>query len=122
VPQHEELDVLGGGGAAHQYEQSEHLPEDQVQQSQRHAGIMRNQRSSVVSDPALSSGTPHAPDISVSRSSVAAAAAAGTALWRHPPPVPTRFPHLSVRSALDDPQRDCSFGSADPPNSVWKYW
>jgi len=32
VPQHEELDVLGGGRAAHQQVQPEHLPEDQVQQ------------------------------------------------------------------------------------------
>jgi hypothetical protein len=31
VPQHEELDILGGGRAAHQQEQSEYLPEDQVQ-------------------------------------------------------------------------------------------
>ena len=38
VAQHEELDVLGGGRAAHQQDQSEHLPEDQVQQPQRHAG------------------------------------------------------------------------------------
>jgi hypothetical protein len=33
VAQHEELDVLGGGRAAHQLDQSEHLPEDQVQQA-----------------------------------------------------------------------------------------
>ena len=32
VAQHEELDVLGGGRSGHQQEQSEHLPEDQVQQ------------------------------------------------------------------------------------------
>jgi hypothetical protein len=30
VPQHEELDVLGGRGA-HQHDKPEHLPEDQVQ-------------------------------------------------------------------------------------------
>ena len=39
VAQHEELDVLGGGRAAHQQE-PKHLPEDQVEQAQRHAGIM----------------------------------------------------------------------------------
>ena len=38
VPQHEELDVLGGGRAAQQQDQSEHLPEDQIQQPQRHGG------------------------------------------------------------------------------------
>jgi len=59
VPQHEELDVLGGGRAAHQQVQPEHLPEDQVQQPQRHAGIMSGQRSSLVSDPGPTSGTPH---------------------------------------------------------------
>ena len=32
VTQHEELDVLGGGRAAHQQVQPEHLQEDQVQQ------------------------------------------------------------------------------------------
>jgi hypothetical protein len=36
VPQDEELDVFGGGRAAHQQDQSEHLLEDQVQQMQRH--------------------------------------------------------------------------------------
>ena len=51
VAQHEELDVLGGGGAAEQQDQSEHLPEDQVQQTQRHVGIMSDQRSPLVSDP-----------------------------------------------------------------------
>src|SRR4029079_16014389 len=60
VPQHEELDVLGGGRAAHQQDHSEHLPEDHVQQPQRHAGIMPNQRSPLVSDPGTTSGTPHA--------------------------------------------------------------
>ena len=30
--QHEELDVLGGGRAAHQQDQPEYLPEDQIQQ------------------------------------------------------------------------------------------
>ena len=34
VPQHEELDVLDGGRAAHQQDQAEHLREDQVQQPQ----------------------------------------------------------------------------------------
>ena len=38
MPQHEELDVLGGGRAAHQQDQSEHLLEDQIQQPQRHGG------------------------------------------------------------------------------------
>ena len=32
VAQHEELDVLGRGGAAHQQDQPEHLPEDQIQE------------------------------------------------------------------------------------------
>ena len=31
VPQHEELDVLRGGRAAHQHDKPEPLPEDQVQ-------------------------------------------------------------------------------------------
>ena len=38
VAQHEELDVLGGGRAAQQQEQPEHLLEDQIQQPQRHGG------------------------------------------------------------------------------------
>ena len=38
VPQHEQLDVLGGGRAAQQQDQSEHLLEDQIQQPQRHGG------------------------------------------------------------------------------------
>ena len=33
VAQHEELDVLGGGRAAHQQDQSEHLPEDRIQEA-----------------------------------------------------------------------------------------
>jgi hypothetical protein len=36
MPQDEELDVLGGGRAAHQRDQSEQLVEDQIQQPQRH--------------------------------------------------------------------------------------
>jgi hypothetical protein len=48
VPQHEELDVLTGGRAAYQQDQSEHLPEDQVQQLQRHAGIMSDRQSPLV--------------------------------------------------------------------------
>jgi hypothetical protein len=36
MPRHEDLDVLGGGGAAHQQEQSERLLEDQIQQPQSH--------------------------------------------------------------------------------------
>jgi hypothetical protein len=32
MPQGEELDVLGGGRAAHQHDQSEYLLEDQVEQ------------------------------------------------------------------------------------------
>ena len=39
-------------------DQSEHLPEDQVQQPQRHAGIMSDRRSSLVSDPGPTAGTP----------------------------------------------------------------
>jgi len=34
VAQHKELDVLGGGRAAHQQDQPEHLREEQVQQPQ----------------------------------------------------------------------------------------
>jgi hypothetical protein len=32
MPQHQQLDVLGGGRAAHPQEQSEHLLEDEIQQ------------------------------------------------------------------------------------------
>jgi hypothetical protein len=60
VAQHEEFDVFGGGRSGHQQDQSEHLPEDQVQQPQRHAGIMSDRRSSLFSDPGPSSGTPQA--------------------------------------------------------------
>jgi hypothetical protein len=38
VPEHEELDVLAGGRAPHQQDQSEDLLEDQVEQSQQHGG------------------------------------------------------------------------------------
>ena len=38
VAQHEELDVLGGGRAAQQQDQPEHLAEDQIEQPQRHGG------------------------------------------------------------------------------------
>jgi len=48
VAQHEELDVLGGGRAAYQHDQSEHLPEDRVEQPQRHAGIMSDWQSPLV--------------------------------------------------------------------------
>ena len=58
VPQHEELDVLGAGRATQQQDQPEHLPEDQIEQPQRHAGIMSDQRSPLVSDPDPTSGTP----------------------------------------------------------------
>jgi hypothetical protein len=61
MAQDEEFDVLRGGRSGHQQEQSDNLPEDQVQQPQRHAGIMPNQRSPLVSDPGPSSGTPHDP-------------------------------------------------------------
>ena len=40
VAQHEELNILGGGRAGDQQDQPEHLQEDQVQQPQRHVGIM----------------------------------------------------------------------------------
>jgi hypothetical protein len=56
---HEELDVLADGPAAHQQDQPEHLPEDQVQQRQRHTRIMPNRRLSLLNAPAPSSGTPH---------------------------------------------------------------
>jgi len=58
VAQHEELDVLRGGRAAHQHNQSEHLAEDQVQHAQGHVRIMPTRRSPLVSDPGPSSGTP----------------------------------------------------------------
>jgi len=58
VAQHEELDVFSGGRATRQQDQPEHQPEDQVQQPQRHAGIMSDQRSPMVSDPGPTSGTP----------------------------------------------------------------
>ena len=58
VAQHEELDVLGGGRVTQQEDQSEHLPKDQVQQPQRHDGIMPNFRLLLVSDPGPTSGTP----------------------------------------------------------------
>jgi len=60
LPQHDELDVLAGGRAAHQEDQSEQLTEDQVQPAQRDAGIMSDHRSPLVSDPVPSSGTPQA--------------------------------------------------------------
>ena len=51
MAQDEELDVLGGGRATRQQDQPEHLPEEQVEQPQRHVGIMSDQRSLLVSDP-----------------------------------------------------------------------
>jgi hypothetical protein len=60
VAQHEELDVLGGGRTTRQQNQPEHLPEDQIEQPQRHAGIMSDRRSPLVSDPGPTSGTPQA--------------------------------------------------------------
>jgi hypothetical protein len=65
VAQHEELDVLGGGGASEQKDQSKHLPEDQVQQTQRHAGIMSDRRSPLVSAPGPTFDTPQVSDIDV---------------------------------------------------------
>ena len=40
VPQHEEFDVLGGGRATQQQDQSEHLPEDQIQQRAPRGGCV----------------------------------------------------------------------------------
>jgi hypothetical protein len=60
VAEHDEFDVLGGGRSAHQQEESERLLEDQIEQPQRHVGIMPNQRSPLVRAPGLTSGTPHA--------------------------------------------------------------
>jgi hypothetical protein len=57
--QHEELDALGGGGASEQQDQSEHLPEDQVPQSQQHVEIISDQRFPLASDAGATSGTPH---------------------------------------------------------------
>ena len=51
VAEDEELDVLGGGRATRQDDQAEHLPEDQIEQPQRHVGIMSDQRSLLVNDP-----------------------------------------------------------------------
>jgi hypothetical protein len=42
-----------------QQDQPEHLPEEQVEQPQRHVGIMSDRRSPLVSNPAPTSGTPH---------------------------------------------------------------
>src|SRR4051794_30378692 len=53
VTQHKKLDVLGGGRATRQQDQPEHLPEDQVQQAQRHARTMSDRRSPLASDPGL---------------------------------------------------------------------
>ena len=66
VAQHEEFDVLGGGRSGHQQEQPEHLLEDQVEQPQRHAGIMSDRRSPLVSDRGPTSGTPQGQRRSVS--------------------------------------------------------
>ena len=43
VAQHEELDVLGGRRTTRQHDQPEHLPEEQIEQPQRHAGIKSDQ-------------------------------------------------------------------------------
>jgi hypothetical protein len=56
----EEFDVLGGGRAAQQQDQPEHLNEDQIRQPQRHVGIMSDRRSPLVNDPEPTSGTPQA--------------------------------------------------------------
>ena len=60
MAQHEELDVLGGGRTAQQQDQPEHLHEDQIEQPQRHVGIMSDRRSPLVSGPGPTSGTPQA--------------------------------------------------------------
>jgi hypothetical protein len=54
------VEDVRGGRSAHQQDQPEQLPEDQVQQQQRHVGIMPNPQLPLVNDPALSSGTPQA--------------------------------------------------------------
>ena len=59
VAQHEEFDVFRGGRAAHQQDQSEHLPEDQVQQAQRHSGITSGRQSPLVIDASPTCDTPH---------------------------------------------------------------
>jgi hypothetical protein len=56
--QYKELDVLVGGCATWQQNQPEHLQEDQVQQAQRHAGIMSDRRSPLVTESGPTSGTP----------------------------------------------------------------
>ena len=95
VAQHEELDVLGGGRAAHQQDQPEHLPEDQVQQPQRHVGIMPTRRLPLVSDPARVL-EPHtrqltsAADIDPLAVAVGAAASPGCASATSPLPRPPR--------------------------------
>ena len=58
VARHEQFDVFGGGRADRELDQPEYLPEDQVQQSQRHLGIMPVRRSPLVSDPGPTCGTP----------------------------------------------------------------
>jgi hypothetical protein len=62
VTQHEELDILGGGRADHQQDQSEYVRKDQVQQPQRHVGIMPTRRPPLVSDPGSTSGTQQVPE------------------------------------------------------------
>ena len=52
MAQHEELDILGGGRATQQQDQPEQLPEDQVQEPQRHVGIMPTRQLPLLSDPA----------------------------------------------------------------------
>src|SRR4051812_42104224 len=52
--------AVGGGRATRQDDQPEHLPEEQVEQPQRHGGIISDQRSPLVSDPDSTSGTPQA--------------------------------------------------------------
>ncbi len=58
VAEDEELDVLGGRRATRQRDQPEHLSEDQIEEPQRHSGIMYDQRSLLVSGPDPTSGTP----------------------------------------------------------------
>jgi len=99
VAQHEELDILGGGGTAHQQDQPKHLPEDQVRQPQRYSGIMSDRRSPLASDPAPSSGTPQVIRVG----------------HRGPPIAPVRINGVNDGEPATMPVRHRPFSELGPP-------
>ena len=99
VAQHEELDILGGGGTAHQQDQPKHLPEDQVRQPQRYSGIMSDRRSPLASDPAPSSGTPQVIRVG----------------HRGPPIAPVRINGINDGEPATMPVRHRPFSELGPP-------